>query len=335
VSGKRPALSGEDRLIARLFKPLAKHPGALALEDDAAFFSPPPGQDLVLTKDAVVAGIHFFAADPADAIARKALRVNLSDLAAKGADPAGFLLALALPSGVDDTWLDEFARGLGDDADTYRCPLLGGDTVSTHGPLTVSITALGTVPAGKMVHRAGARPGDRIFVSGTIGDAALGLKLRESVAAKQFAKLSEKARSHLEQRYLYPQPRNALASAVCDHASAAMDVSDGLVGDLAKLCRVSGVTATLQIADVPLSEAAASAINLEPSLLQTALTGGDDYEILCCVPQSAVPRWLDSAKASGVPVTQIGMIESGQDAPSWIGASGQAVGFGAGSFSHF
>src|ERR1700736_3306263 len=166
--------SGEDRLIARFFRPLATHPGARALIDDAATFTPPAGADIVLTTDALVAGVHFFADDPADTIAKKALRVNLSDLAAKGSQPAGFVLTLALRE-ADDAWLTLFARGLGSDAGLFGCPLLGGDTVSTPGPLMISITAFGRVPPGKMIHRSGAKPGDRVVVTGTMGDAALGL----------------------------------------------------------------------------------------------------------------------------------------------------------------
>src|ERR1700746_223209 len=165
--------SGEDSLIARYFRPIATDAGAFNLEDDAAIIAP-SGEDIVVTTDAIVEGVHFLPDDPPDTVARKALRVNLSDLAAKGASPAGFVLTLALRS-ADDAWLTAFARGLGEDAGLFGCPLLGGDTVSTPGPLTVSISAFGRVPAGKMVHRSGARPGDRVMVSGTIGDAALGL----------------------------------------------------------------------------------------------------------------------------------------------------------------
>src|SRR5437763_3037381 len=181
----KPAGSGEDHLIAKYFRPLATHSGALGLIDDAAVLTPPEGCDLVLTKDAIVGGIHFFEDDPADAIARKALRVNLSDLAAKGAVPAGFLLALALPEGISSDWLQAFANALGEDANTYSCPLIGGDTVKSPGPVMISVTAFGTVPHGSMVRRSGARAGDRVFVSGTIGDAALGLQLRKDAAASK------------------------------------------------------------------------------------------------------------------------------------------------------
>ena len=168
---------GEDDLIARYFAPLAG-PAGLGLKDDVALLKPPAGRDLVVTTDALVAGVHFFADDPPDAIARKALRVNLSDLAAKGAEPIGFALNLALPDDWTAEWLAAFAAGLGDDAATYRCPLIGGDTVRTPGPLTLSITALGAVEPGRFAARGGVRPGDRIYVTGTIGDAALGLRLR-------------------------------------------------------------------------------------------------------------------------------------------------------------
>ena len=234
-------MSAEDRLIARYFQPIATHPGALGLSDDAAFIKPPPGCDLVLKTDAIIGGVHFFAEDAADGVARKALRVNLSDLAAKGAKPLGFLLSLALPKETGDGWLAGFAQGLREDAVAFGCPLFGGDTDRTPGPITISIAMFGSVPEGTMVRRAGAKPGDRVFVSGTIGDAALGLVLRKGADWK----LTDAQRQHLLSRYLLPQPRNALAEAVRTHASAAMDVSDGLAGDFAKLCRVSQVAAEI------------------------------------------------------------------------------------------
>ena len=274
--------SNEDLLIARYFRPFATHPGALRLIDDAAILAPPPGHELVVTTDAIVGGVHFFPDDPAEAIARKALRVNLSDLAAKGAKPAGFLLSLALPKAINSAWLKSFARGLGGDARQYGCPLLGGDTVRSPGPLMVSVSAFGTVPPGAMVRRSGAMVGDHVMVTGTIGDAALGLRLRDRKTVQRL-RLSVAARRHLEMRYLLPQPRNALAPAVRKYATAAMDVSDGLAGDLAKLCRASGVAAVIDVARVPLSTAARTVLKAKRSLLATALSGGDDYEIVCTV----------------------------------------------------
>src|SRR4051795_5663067 len=228
---------GEDALIARYFRPLATDPGAFNLVDDAAILKS-SGEDLVVTTDAMVEGVHFLADDPPETIGRKALRVNLSDLASKGASPAGFVLTLALRSAEDD-WLAPFARGLGEDAERFRCPLLGGDTVSTPGPLMVSVTAFGRVPPGKMVPRSGAKPGDRLVVSGTIGDAMLGLDvLKGGRAAAAFADNGE-AMEMLIGRYRVPQPRTALGLAVREYATACMDVSDGLAGDLAKLCAAS------------------------------------------------------------------------------------------------
>jgi thiamine-monophosphate kinase len=331
---KVPAQTGEERLIATYFTPLARHPGALGLRDDAAMLTPPSGSDLVLTKDAIVAGVHFFADDAPDAVARRALRVNLSDLAAKGAAPAGFLLALALPDDGDDAWLKGFAAGLGADAEAYGCPLLGGDTVKTPGPLMVSVTALGFVPKGKMVQRRGAKLSDSIIVTGTIGDAALGLVLRRDIedAARRW-KLDEAMRAHLLDRYLLPQPRNVLATLMQTHASAAMDVSDGLAGDLAKLCRASRVSAEIDVTRVPLSNAARAALDADPALVETVLAGGDDYEIVCTVPRVQSDAFLAGAKALGVQATAIGRIEAGEG--TRFLRDGEPLSLGKTSFSHF
>jgi thiamine-monophosphate kinase len=332
---KTPGSTGEERLIAKYFAPLAKHAGALGLLDDAAMLTPPAGSDLVLTKDVLVAGVHFFPEDLPDMIARKALRVNLSDLAAKGATPGGFLLALALPDGVTDGWLSEFAQGLGGDVETYACRLFGGDTVKTPGPLTACITAFGFVPQGKMVQRHGAKPGDRIIVTGTIGDAALGLKLRRDDGSARRWKLDPAQVEHLVGRYLLPQPRTAVASLLLTHASAAMDVSDGLAGDVAKLCRVSGVSAEIEVARVPLSDAARAAAAADPALMETILSGGDDYEILCTVPAAQSAEFIAAAQSAGVTATEIGEVTAGQGAPRFIGPDGRPLSLSQTSFSHF
>src|ERR1700733_11028519 len=197
--------SGEDCLIARYFKPLATDPGAFGLTDDAAILKA-LGDDIVVTTDAIVEGVHFLSDDPPDSIARKALGVNLSDLAAKGATPAGCVLTLALRT-ADEAWLSAFARALGEETTKFGCPLLGGDTVSTPGPLMISVTAFGRVPAGKMVRRNGAKPGDLVVVTGTIGDAALGLDVLKQGTATHAADAAAKAM--LIGRYRVPQPRTA------------------------------------------------------------------------------------------------------------------------------
>lgn len=321
----------EDDLIARFFAPIAG-PGSLGLKDDAALFAAPEGCEIVATKDAVVAGVHFFADDFADSIARKALRVNVSDLAAKGADPLGFLLALALPPGTSVEWLGEFARGLGEDAKAYGIQLLGGDTVKTPGPLMISITALGAVPTGRMVARTGVRAGDAIYVSGTIGDAAIGLQLRRGEGPEG---LSNFAREHMLQRYLVPQPRHALRRAMRDHASGGMDVSDGLVGDLAKMLKASGVSARVYLAHAPLSLAAKEACALDASLFDVAMTGGDDYELLASVAPRHARAFEAEALAAGVAVTRVGQAVAGAGAPEFLGRDGAPKVFARGSYSHF
>jgi thiamine-monophosphate kinase len=331
----QPSGSEEDRLIAHYFRPLARHPGAFALTDDAAAIDPPAGCDVVLKADGIIAGVHFFPDDPPDTVGMKALRVNLSDLAAKAASPLGFLLTLALPKEIGDAWLAPFARGLGADADLFNCPLFGGDTDRTPGPITVSIAVLGSVPHGRMLRRSGARPGDRLVVTGTIGDAALGLMLRHDPAAGERWGLSRDQQSDLQARYLVPQPRTAIAGLLACHASAAMDVSDGLAGDLAKLCRVSDVTGVIEAARVPLSLAARTALACEPALIETVLTGGDDYEILASVPPSEVEAMRIQAHAKGVAVTEIGEVKAGPGDARVLNQDGRPLAFARPSFSHF
>lgn len=325
--------SAEDSLIARYFRPLATDPGAFGLVDDAAVLSS-SGEDIVVTTDAVVEGVHYLASDPPDTIARKALRVNLSDLAAKGAVPAGFVLTLALRC-KDDAWLRPFADALGEDAKTFACPLLGGDTVSTPGPQMISITAFGRVPQGRMVGRTGARPGDRILVTGTIGDAALGLDVLTGGAVAAALAPDPQARDMLVSRYRIPQPRNLLAQAVRTHASAAMDVSDGLAGDLTKLCAASGVSATVDVASVPLSAAAASLVGRNVVCVETLLAGGDDYEVLCTVAPAHSDALIAAARAAGLAVTAIGTIVAGHERPRFLDGQGQELALKRLSYSHF
>lgn len=325
--------SGEDALIARYFKPIATDAGAFALDDDAAVLKA-RGADVVVTTDAIVEGVHFLPGDPPETIARKALRVNLSDLAAKGAQPAGFVLTLALRS-TDDAWLKPFAAALGEDARTYACPLLGGDTVSTPGPLTVSVTAFGRVPADRIVHRRGAQPGDRVVVTGTIGDAVLGLDILKGGAAATALAGDEAARQMLIGRYRVPQPRNALANAVLAHASAAMDVSDGLAGDLTKLCAASRVSAAIHVPGVPLSRPAAALIASRTVGIDALITGGDDYEILCTVPEADFEAFAQDARKAGVAIAPIGAVIAGSAAPSFLDERGRELALKQRSWSHF
>ncbi|MEW6639956.1 MAG: thiamine-phosphate kinase [Pseudomonadota bacterium] len=327
------ASSGEDSLIARYFRPLATDPGAFNLIDDAAVLAA-GGDDLVVTTDAVVEGVHFLPFDPPDTVARKALRVNLSDLAAKGAEPAGFVLTLALRQAAD-AWLAPFAAALGEDAQTFGCPVLGGDTVSTPGPLMISITAFGRLPRGRMVRRDTARAGDRIFVSGTIGDAALGLDVLRGGKSAAVLAGNPAATALLAARYRVPQPRSALARAVREHASAAMDVSDGLAGDLAKLCAASAVSAQVEVEAVPLSAPARTVLSAGAAGLETILSGGDDYEILCTVPAARCAAFTAAAAAAGVAVTAIGTVRAGATPPVFVDGQGAPIVLSRLSYSHF
>jgi thiamine-monophosphate kinase len=325
--------SAEDSLIARYFRPIATDPGAFDLGDDAAILQA-RGDDIVVTTDAIVEGVHFLPDDPPDSIARKALRVNLSDLAAKGATPAGFVLTLALRT-PDDSWLAPFARGLGEDAALFGCQLLGGDTVSTPGPLMISITAFGRVAAGRMVHRSGAKPGDRVVVTGTIGDAALGLDILKGGAAAAALADDAAARQMLIGRYRIPQPRNALATAVRDFAHAAMDVSDGLAGDLAKLCEASGVSAAIDAQSIPLSAPAATLRARGTVGIEAIVSGGDDYEILCAIPENHFEAFVQAARVAGVAVTSIGTIIAGTSVPRLVDGQGREIALRRRSYSHF
>lgn len=324
---------GEFELIARYFAPIAG-PGGLGLVDDAGLLRPARGYEMVVTVDALVAGVHFFADDPPASIARKALAVNLSDLAAKGAKPEGFVLALALPRGWGENWLAAFAEGLAAQAREAGCPLIGGDTVSTPGPLTLSITAFGTVPAGRMVLRSGAKAGDLLCVSGTIGDGALGLKVHGPDRPGWVAGLTEQERGALADRYLHPRPRFALAQALQQYATAAMDVSDGLVGDARKLAAASRVGLEIELDAVPLSDAARAAVMADPALVELAWTGGDDYEILCAVPEREYNSLKVAADAAGVSLAVIGRV-AGAAGVVTCREKGNVRSFAHGSFAHF
>ncbi len=321
-------------LIAELFAPLAAgYPGALGLTDDAAFMPAEPGTDTVVTMDAMVAGVHFLPDDPPDQIARKLVRVNLSDLAAKGASVSVVMLAAAFPVGISRGWLRRFATGLKQDLDYFGVVLIGGDTVSTPGPLTLALTAFGKVAAGRGLLRSGARPGDEVWVSGSIGDGALGLR----ACRGQLEHLADGHVAALAERYRLPNPRTRLGPSLLGLASASMDVSDGLVQDLGHLCRASGVAAEVEAALVPRSAAAEAALAADQSLLATMLTGGDDYELLFTTPAGAADVLERLSRELAVPLTRIGRIVAGDGRGGVVvlGGDGAPLALAHGGWRHF
>lgn len=282
--------------IHTYFKPLASHPGALALSDDAALLDVSEGMQLVITKDAITESVHFIGSEDPALLAKKLLRCNLSDLAAMGAAPYIYFLAVALPEYINDSWLARFTAGLAEDQKAYGISLAGGDTIRTYGTLTLSLTALGLVPKGTALLRSGAQVGDYIYVSGTLGDAALGL------TQLQNHPLLTAGHSPLIARYLLPEPRLTLGQKLRGIASACMDISDGLLQDLGHICEASGTGATIETAHLPYSPAAME--HPEATRMHAALAGGDDYELLFTVAKEK-REMLTSLSEH---ITQIGMI---------------------------
>lgn len=315
--------------IRRFFAPLAA-PGALGLRDDAALIDGPDGQQYVLTADAIVEGVHFLSHDPPDQVAQKLLRVNLSDLAAKGAMPVGYLLVTALPRARDEAWLGAFVAGLAADQATFGIALLGGDSTATDGPATLSVTALGRVASGRAVLRAGAQAGDSVYVSGTLGDAALGLQALRG----ELPGIAPEARDFLVGRYRLPQPRLALGQRLVGTARAMMDISDGLVADLGHIAQASGVAAVIEAARLPLSPAARGVIAADPLRLSAALSGGDDYELLFTVAAEAGAALTALADELGVPLTRIGRIEAGSGVEV-VDDRGEALAVPVAGYRHF
>lgn len=298
---------GEFARIARFFAPLAL-PGGLNLRDDVALIAGRRGEQYVLKTDAIVEGIHFFADDPAADVARKLLRVNLSDLAAKGAIPVGYLLTMALPKSRNDRWLAAFSRGLAADRRKYRIGLFGGDSVATRGPTVLSLAAIGRVAQGRAILRTGARPGDVVYVSGTLGDAAFGL----AAIKGRLPRVSRAARHYLERRYRLPEPRLGFGRRLTEIAHAAADISDGLVADLGHVCTASAVGAIIETARLPLSAAARSVVARSPRWIRSALIHGDDYEIVFTAPPRAAGHVVAAARAACVRVTAVGRIVAGR-----------------------
>mgnify|MGYP001544797571 FL=1 len=297
----------EFQIIAEIFAPLAGE-GALGLKDDAALIAARPGFDLVVTTDAIAEGTDFFAFDPAGMVARKALRVNLSDLAAKGAVPHGYLLNVALPQSVTPDWLKAFAAGLAQDQAEFGIALLGGDTSRTEGPLGISITAFGFVPQGRMTRRNGARPGDDIYVTGTIGDSGGGL----AIFRRETHALTESQRDFLTGRYRLPAPPVAFAPSLPAFASASVDVSDGLIADLGHLARASGVKLVIDAAAIPRSDALRAFWGDAAAAILRAATAGDDYQIAFTASPSNRDAVMTAARGVSVMVTRIGQAEAGE-----------------------
>lgn len=322
--------SGEFELIAKYFAPLSMgEPGALGLTDDAAYLKPRAGCDLVVTTDAIVAGVHFFPDDPPETVAKKALRVNLSDLAAKGAVPRGYLLTLALPASLEESWVKAFAKGLKADQAAFGITLLGGDTTATPGPLTINIVALGEVASGKMITRSGAKVGDDVSVSGAIGDATLGLRFLKGAACD----ISEKLKRAAIARFRVPEPRSLIGPRLVGAANACVDISDGLIADLGHVCKASGVGMEIAVRDVPLSAAAKAAAGRGMDVT-AFLSGGDDYEVAFTAPTSARARLAAIAAEVGVPLTRIGTVVAGEGV-SVLDDAGKLLRFLRPGYTHF
>ncbi len=323
---------GEFELIARCFAPLARgEPGALGLTDDAAVLAMAPGERAVVTTDALVAGIHFpTGAEPAD-VASKALRVNLSDLAAMGARPRGYTLALALPEDFELSWVEAFARALGEDQSRFGISLIGGDTVKTPGPLSLTLTLLGVVDGGAFLSRSAACPGDMVWVSGTIGDAGLGLRLLQAAPGAD-----EASARFLLERYHRPTPRLALGAALVGIAHAAADVSDGLIADLCHICEASGVDARLEADAIPLSEAARQALAAGLASADHLWSCGDDYELVFTAAEAATGEVEAAARRAATEVTVVGrIVGTGQGHVAVYGGDGREIALTARGHTHF
>ena len=323
--------TGEFDLIERFFRPLSRAaPGAFALGNDGALLTPPAGASLVVTKDLMVAGVHYPEGEEPATVARRLLRVNLSDLAAMGATATAYALGLALPEDIADVWVEAFAAGLARDQEAFGVALIGGDTVATKGPAVLSLTAFGTVAGDACLTRAGAGEGDDIYVSGTVGDATLGLR----AVRGGLSDLTPEDHAALAERFRLPVPRLALGAALVGVATCAIDVSDGLVADLGHICAESGVAARIGADAVPLSSAARRAIDGGEAAIADLVTGGDDYELLFCAPPAergaieALGRRLELA------VSRIGTIERGQGV-TVVDADGRPLALGRTGYQHF
>jgi thiamine-monophosphate kinase len=302
----RGEAKGEFGVIAKVFAPLALHPGAFGLRDDAAILPRKSGLDLVVTTDAIVEGVHFLSSDPPDLVARKLLRVNVSDLAAKGARPTGYFLTTAFPRAAAARTATAFGRGLAKDQKTFGLALFGGDTVVTSGPQSYSCTMFGYAPRGRILRRAGAKPGDDLWVTGTIGDSGAGLALFQ-----HHLKAGGVDAEWLKRRYQIPEPPCNFGLGLVGLASAAMDVSDGLLQDAGHLAHESGVALSLSLPSVPLSPQMVRVMGDTRETRLAAIVAGDDYQILFAAPSRKRPAIEALAAKNIVRVSRIGAAESG------------------------
>lgn len=315
----------EFTLIERYFKRQCRSANlALGVGDDCAVLDVPAGYELVFSIDSLLQDVHFFAASDPSLIGQRALRVALSDLAAMGAKPLCFTMALSLPE-ANDRWLKGFSAGLFDAAERYHCELAGGDTIK--GPLLISIQVHGTVPKGQAIRRAGARPGDRVCVTGCLGDGAAALR-----ALRGELVLEDAALEYFRERYYCPQPRIAAGRWIRSVASAAIDISDGLLADLGHICRASGVGARLDVSAVPLSEALRAAVD-EAQQVQWALAGGDDYQLCFTVPQSRSDALFQLVKRYELDVSVIGKVVA--EAGIYCDETGALLSASVGGYRHF
>lgn len=328
-------IRSEEDLVQGYLAPLAAgFPGALGLADDCALIVPAPGHELVLKTDPIVAGLHFFPDDPPEDIAWKALAVNVSDLAAKGAVPRAYLMALAFPDTPEPAWMARFASGLGEAQRAFSIHLAGGDTDRRAGPLTISITALGEVPVGRMIPRGSARAGDAIVVSGTLGSAAHGLALARDPDLARAWGLTADEGARLVARYRRPEPRLALRNVLRGFARAAMDLSDGLAKDLGRMCAASGLFGHFRLGDLPLDPAVRRIIAADPARWPDVVAGGDDYEVLAAVAPEGVEPMQAAAASAGVPLTRIGELRPGAGIMA-EGLDGTALALARTGWDHF
>jgi thiamine-monophosphate kinase len=331
------AASQEERFIAEHFEKLsARLPGAFSLKDDCAELVPAPGQAFIVKTDPVVEGLHFLADDdPAD-VAYKALAVNVSDLAAKAARPFAYLLAIGLPQRPEAAWMERFTAGLAEAQEAFGMTLAGGDTDRISGPASIAVTVFGECPVGRMVPRGGARPGDRVYVSGRLGGAALGLALRLGQHGSDGWPLPEAAAAALA-RYLRPEPRLGLGAALRAYATAAMDISDGLVKDLDRMCRqgaAGAAGARLRFEDLPLFTGLRDAFDAGYDEVMQLITAGDDYEILATVPAAEAEAFVTLAAKGGVAVSEIGEVVTEPGVRVLDGKGGE-IEFAKRGFDHF